>query len=493
MKKLATFAMVMGVLVLGTGSVRAQSLADFERYFVDKTMRIDYYHTGDANEEFVSVDRIYQQGIWAGSRKKLIDTFNNGRYYAKMYDAESGTLLFSKGFDSYFGEYQTTGAASEGIKHTYHETALLPYPRQKIRFVLEARKKDGALTPIHDQTIDPSDFSIARESLVSGVEVTNLLQNGDPHGKVDIAIIAEGYTAEEKEKFQKDLKKFTEVFFRYEPYASQKANFNMYGVFKPSLESGCDEPSHGIFKQTALGVTFDSLGSERYLLTEDNRSLRDIAAHVPYDALYIMVNHDRYGGGGIYNFYCTFTTDNQWYEYLFIHEFGHAFGGLADEYYTSSVAYSEFYPQGQEPNEPNITALLNPDALKWKALATPGTAIPTPWEKAGFDEISVKYQAVREEMNGEIAQLKREGAPEKEVEAAEKRSEQMSRKNAKEVDHYLAGSDFVGQVGAFQGAGYASEGFYRPMLDCMMFTRGAKPFCQVCQNALSRAIEHYLE
>ncbi|MBE3129703.1 MAG: peptidase M64, partial [Acidobacteria bacterium] len=257
--------------------------------------------------------------------------------------------------------------------------------------------------------------------------------------------------------------------------------------------SGCDEPSHGSFKATALGATFDSLGSERYLLTEDNKSLRDIAAHVPYDALYIMVNHKRYGGGGIYNLYCTFTTDNQWYEYLFLHEFGHSFAGLADEYYTSEVAYNEFYPRGVEPAEPNITALLEPGRLKWKNLTSPGVEIPTRWEKADFDAMDNAYQKIRGEINAKIAKLKREGADAAEVARVEEESERLSREHADKVDAFLRASKYWGKVGAFEGAGYAAQGLYRPQLDCLMFTKGTKPFCKVCEAAVVRTILNYTD
>ena len=150
------------------------------------------------------------------------------------------------------------------------------------------------------------------------------------------------------------------------------------------------------------------MGSERYILTEDNKAVRDLAAHVPYDAIYIMVNHARYGGGGIYNFFCTFTTDNQFRDYLFLHEFGHSFSGLADEYYTSDVQYNDFYPVGLEPLEPNITALSDPQNIKWKEFETPGIEIPSNWEKAKYDSMDYKWQAERRELNKKIAELKRE-------------------------------------------------------------------------------------
>ncbi len=480
----------------GQTSVQASStgsLADFDTRFEDATLRIDYYHTGDATSEIITLDRLYRQGIWSGSRIHLIDPFDNGRYYAELHDLETGATVFSRGFDSYFGEYRTTRAASNGIQRTYHESVLVPFPRNSVRFVLKARDDHNRLRPIFETVIDPADYTIVTAPPPGEVEVIPVVDNGDPHGKVDIAILAEGYTRKERDKFEKDLARFADVFFSQEPYASLKSAFNLRGLFVASRESGCDEPRRGIYRDTALGVTFDSLGLERYLLTEDNRAMRDVAAHAPYDALYIMVNSDRYGGGGIYNLYCTFTADNQWYDYLYVHEFGHAFGGLADEYYSSNVAYDTFYPPGVEPTEPNITALLDPAHVKWAALLTPGIEIPTPWEKDGFDALAAKYRAQREKMTAKLKELEEKGAPRHQIDRLKRRMERASRKNAREMQRYLRKSRYWGQVGAFEGAGYASTGLYRPMVDCVMFTRGLKPFCRVCDQALRAVIEHYLE
>lgn len=475
------------------GCAQAQKGPSFDAWFVDKTLRVDYFHAGNAAEETISVDQLFDQGVWAGSRTHLIDPFNFGRYLVKVYDAATGALIFSKGFDSYFGEYKTSGPALEGVRRTYHESALLPFPRKPVRFTVEAKDRQNAYRVLFSQVLDPAAVTVVRERLVPGVKVFEVLKSGPPSRKVDVAIVAEGYTAEEEGKLKADLDRFAAVLFNFEPYRSHKDKFNLYGVFKPSAQSGCDEPSHGSFRSTALGATFDSLGSERYLLTEDNRSLRDIAAHAPYDALTIMVNHKRYGGGGIYNLYCTFTTDNQWYEYLFLHEFGHSFAGLGDEYYTSEVAYNEFYPRGVEPAEPNITALLEPGRLKWKSLVSRGTEVPTLWEKAEFDRMDNAYQKVRGEVNAKIAKMKREGAAAAEVARVEEESERLSREHADKVDAFLRASKYWGQVGAFEGAGYAAEGLFRPQLDCLMFTKGTKPFCKVCEAAVVRTILFYAD
>jgi hypothetical protein len=466
----------------------------FDGYFTDQTMRIDYHHTGDATTEIVSIDRIYEYGTWAGSVQNLVDSLNYGAYYHKIYDAASGELIYSRGFDSYFKEYQVSSKAGAGVVKTFHESAIIPSPRAKIIFALDKRQKEGQLEEVFRTEIDPEDVQIIRgEAADPSVLVVKSLSSGNPHVKADIAIIAEGYTAQEEQKFRDDLARFTETFFKQDPCKSYKNRFNIYGVFKPSLESGIDEPRHGSFHRTAVSATFNSMGSERYVLTEDNKALRDIARHVPYDALYIMINHHRYGGGGIYNFYCTFTAHNQWSEYLMVHEFGHSFFGLADEYYTSDVAYSDFYPAGYEPAEPNITAALDPDNLKWKHLLTPGIDIPTPWEKAAYDEMSLTWQKERRELNDRIAGLRRRGAPEAEVKEVEALYDRRDREVAMKINKYLNNSKYAGQVGLLQGAGYASTGLYRSMTDCIMFTKAQKNFCRVCQDAMVKVIEWYSE
>jgi hypothetical protein len=334
---------------------------------------------------------------------------------------------------------------------------------------------------------------IVRETPSAGVLAVEQLKSGAPADKVDLVILGEGYTAAEEGKFRADLARFTATLFSLEPYQSLRDRFNVTGLLKPSAESGCDEPSFGSFKRTALGASFDSFGSERYLLTDDNRAWRDVAGCVPYDAVMIMVNSPRYGGGGIYNLYCTFTSDNQWAQYLILHEFGHSFSGLADEYYTSAVAYNEFYPAGVEPLEPNITALLDPQDLKWKELLTKRTAVPTPWEKEPYERMDRAYQKRRQEMNERIAAAKRGGAPQDEIDALQARSEEMSRLNGLETDAFFKRSRFNGKVGAFEGAGYAAKGLFRPMLDCIMFSRGVRPYCRVCRAAVEAAIRHYGE
>lgn len=491
MKKLGLALFLISLL---TSPAISQDIEMFNNYFIDETMRIDYYHIGNAAEEFITVDQIYKYGIWAGSRIHLIDDLNLGRYCVKIYDAASNQLIYSKGFDSYFGEYKTSTEGIEGIKKTFQESAIIPYPKNKIIFSMERRDQKQMLFEFFRKEINPDDIMIIRDEVKNKqVKVYNADSNGDPHKRVDVVILGEGYTLDEKNKFEKDLKYFTDVFFAMEPYKSNADKFNIHGVFKPSEDSGIDEPPANLFKNTVLNCTFSSMGSERYILTEDNKAVRDLAAHVPYDAIYIMVNHARYGGGGIYNFFCTFTTDNQFKDYLFVHEFGHSFAGLADEYYTSEVQYTDFYPSGLEPLEPNISALINPANIKWKELLSHGIEIPTPWEKVKYDSMDYKWQAERRAMNKKIAELKRNKASLEVIQASENEYARKDRDHSQLVNSYLKKNLHYGKVGAFEGAGYVAIGMYRPMLDCIMFSKGSMPFCKVCEAHILKVIEQYTE
>ncbi len=483
--------LILPGFLLILSSCNSQTDTIFDTYFTNGTMRIDYFHTGDATSEIVEIDKVYQYDSWGGSLVNLLDSLYLGTYYYKIYDKATETLIYSRGFDSYFKEYQVTTPAINGVPKEYHESAIIPFPRSTIVFSLEKRDKSGQFHEVFRSEIDPESAQPGPSD--SDVRIYTSLENGDPKIKADVVIIGEGYTAEEDQKFQDDLAHFTEVFFQAEPCKSHKKSFNIRGVLKPSIDSGVDEPRIGIDKNTAVNASFNALGSARYLLTEDNKSLRDIAGHVSYDALYIMVNSSRYGGGGIYNFYCVFTSDNSASDYLMVHEFGHSFFGLADEYYASSTAYTDFYPAGFEPNEANITALLDPENIKWKHLVSEGLSIPTPWGKTAYDSLEMARQTERTKMNNEIATLRKNEAPEEEIEVVRVRFNEESSQRSAAITGYIENSELLGKVGAFEGAGYASTGLYRPSLNCIMFSTRADYFCPVCQDAMIKVIEYYSE
>jgi hypothetical protein len=266
------------------------------------------------------------------------------------------------------------------------------------------------------------------------------------------------------------------ALFGHEPFKSRRTDFNVWGLCPPSAESGVSRPSTGIYRRTPVGASYDAFRTERYVLTFDNRALRDVASWAPYEFLTILVNSDTYGGGGIFGLFSTVAINNDWADYLFVHEFGHHFAALADEYYGSPVAY-EPITDVVEPWEPNVTALLDPAQLKWRDLVASGTPIPTPWPKDEFDREQRGYQALRKKMRDERR-------PESEMSA-------LFRKDQALTTRLLGSAEYAGKVGAFRGANYDSRAFYRPQLDCVMFTRDAVPFCRVCERAIGTVIDLY--
>ncbi len=467
------------------------SAGTFDLDFEDATLRVDFYQYGDAETEHIAIDRLIRQGPWAGPVDILIDPQQYGRYVARITDAESGETLVELDFDSLFGEYRTTEKATQGAVRVYHETVLLPFPRQPVRLSLSRRTLQGEETVLTEMEIDPDSVAIAEEAPRAGATVVEEHIAGEPATSLDIAIIGEGYTIDQIDVFRADLARFTELLLTQDPYAGRRAQISVRGVVLPSTDEGCDQPTRGIWRSTAVGASFNALGSPRYLLTEANRDLRDIAANVPYDTLVIMVNQNRYGGGGIYNRFCVFTAHGPFAGYLFLHEFGHSFGGLADEYYTSSTAYNDFYPEGVEPIQPNITAATDREDLKWADLVAPETPIPTPWDKARFDAADLAYQQERREIDQAIAWAARADVFSFELDALGEAAENHALRRVAAVDEAMISSGLMNVIGAFEGAGYVSEGLYRPAIDCLMFSRGVKPLCGVCARAVDHRIDFY--
>jgi hypothetical protein len=467
---------------------------NFDKYFENNTMRIDYYHTGDADEEFISIDQIYKQNIWAGTVTNLIDPFNLGKYFLKVFDKADSVLIYSRGFSTYFGEYQTTPQAKAGIKKTFHESFLLPYPNKPVQIVLETRKRNNDLIPIYKMNIDPEDYHINTEAIIKKDSIYKLIENGEPHHCVDLVLLGEGYTAGEIEKFKSDLRKYSNILFSIEPFKSNSSKFNITGILSFSMQSGADEPTFGKYKNTVLNATFNSLDSPRYLLTADNKKIRNIASQAPYDLAYIMVNIERYGGGGIYNTLGLFTASEvKWNDYVFLHEFGHFFAALGDEYYTSSVAYDEFYPRGVEPLEANLTALLDPDNVKWKSCLSPGIKVPTEWGKAKFDSMHTTIDKLTSKRNELIDSLKNCRAPQSEISRYTNTYNDRINDIRGQIDDFISNHPLRGKIGVFEGAGYSAEGLYRPTVNSIMhkFDEKDRSYYKVNEAHLQKMINYY--
>lgn len=439
-----------------------------------RTLRVDYVHTGNAKQELFSLDQVVLEPLpWAGNPEHPVDDSNLGKYRFRVLDKASGKLVYSRGFCSIFGEWESTEEAAKANR-SFGESLRFPAPAAPVRVVLEKRDAKNAFAELWNFELDPKDMFINPAKPASAGALIPLQKMGDPAHKVDFLILGDGYTAGERAKFEKDARRFMEMLFKEEPYKSRRKDFNVWGLCPPSRESGISRPSTGQHRRSPLGCTYDAFGSERYVLTFDNRAFRDLVSQAPYDVVEILVNNRTYGGGGIFGLYGTVASDNAFSPYIFVHEFGHHFAGLADEYYTSDVAYQ---PSAErlEPWEPNATA--NAAQPKWAKLLSPGIPLPTPWKKAEFEKLSYALQEKRRE-------IRKQNQPESVMEA-------HFRQEAEEETPLLNQDTWSGKVGAFEGANYEAKGYFRAQTDCIMFTRNKVPFCAACQAAITRVIDLY--
>lgn len=418
---------VLAVILLST-SVFAQ--IKFDDYFIDKTLRMDFYHTGNAATENISFDKLIEEGQWSGSKINLVDKFEYGYYVLRVTDSASGNLIYSRGFSTLYQEWQTT-EESKKIIRTFPGSVSMPFPKNKIMVEIFRKDKRNNLEKKFEYEVDPNDYFIIKEK-IKPYSNFKVHYSGEPSKKLDIVLIPDGYTKDEIEKFKNDCERFASYLFEYSPFKENENKINIWGVDAPSIESGTDIPAKDIWKETILNSRFYTFDSERYLMTSDYFSVKDVAANAPYDQIYIIVNTDKYGGGSIYNFYSATAADNKLSKQIFVHEFGHGFAGLADEYADDST-YLDYYPLDVEPWEANITTLVNFES-KWKNLIDKDTPVPTPKE-----------------------------------------------------------DKFKNKIGVFEGGGYVNKGVYRPTMNSIMNSFSSNEFNEVCKNAIQKLIDFYSE
>lgn len=404
---------------------------DFDTYFNSYSLRIDYAHVGTSESDNFYVENIIQEPYYGGSKTKLIDPFNYGMFKVEVYDKESDILIYSRTYSSLFGEWQTTEEANR-MQRSFPETVTVPYPKKDVTIKFFSRNDENEFVHKTSFDVDPSDILISKEQRAD-LPSFDILINGEPENKVDIVIVPDGYTMEELDKFQEDAKRIAGHLFNASPYKENVDRFNVRGVLAPSRDSGPDIPGEDVWKNTAAHSSFYTFGVERYMTTPDLQAVSDIAANVPYDQIVILVNTQKYGGGGIYNFYTLTASNNSEEEYLMVHEFSHTFAFLADEYYSSEVAYVEWYKLDLEPLEPNITTLVDFES-KWKDMLDTDTPVPTPVEK--------QYEST---------------------------------------------------VGVYEGGGYTAKGVYRPWQACQMNVIANDALCPVCRRAIEKMIDLYAE
>jgi hypothetical protein len=478
----ATAARAASILVLAASAAAlpaaaAEQASAYDTHFTSATMRLDLSHTGGPAGEVVSLDRVVADGPWPGSRTRLVDDTNLGAYLVEVIDPATNRPIYTRGYSSMYGEWETTPEAKRAAR-TLQETLRFPWPKHEVQVVLKRRDKQNLFREVWTTSIDPASADVNPAVRTHEGKVWAVFENGPPAQKVDLLVLGDGYAAGQMEKVHADVKRMIDVLFAEEPFKSRKADFNVRAIDLPTAEPGILRPQSKIFRRTPLGTQYNVFGSERYVLTYDQRALKDIASAAPYDFIEILVNDAQYGGGGIFGEQATASVDTAFANYVFVHEFGHHFAALADEYYTSAVAYeTEGGSEHIEPWEPNVTALRDPARLKWRDLVEAGTPLPTPWEKETFETESRKAQAERR-------RLLQSGAPPSAI-------DDLFRKEKVIESKLLSTMKFSGKVGAFEGASYEPKGLYRPAADCIMFTRDEVGFCAVCRRALSRVIDLY--
>lgn len=425
-----SFLFVFIILTLNI-NLTLYSQVDFGKYFRNGALRIDYFHGGTNNSEFFILDELIEEEYWAGNKKNLLIPFDYGKYQVQVKEINEDITIYSYNYSTLFSEWQTIDEA-KNISKVFHETVLIPYPKNKVLVEFYSRDSLNKLNLKFQLNIEPNDPYIIKEKKDRFTSIP-VLENGSFENKVDIVIIPEGYTYQDSIKLINDVGRFKEYLFNTSPFKENQEKFNINLVFSWSEERGTDIPPKNIWKNTVVNSRFYTFYLDRYLMTSDNKTLRNIASNVPYDQIYILVNTDKYGGGAIYNHYAVCVSDNIYSEYIFTHEFGHSFAFLADEYYNSEVAYDNFYRYDIEPLEPNITTLIDFES-KWKNMIEGDIPIPTQGTK-----------------------------------------------------------EYLNKVGVFEGGGYSAKGIYRPQLDCTMKSISVDNFCEVCKSAIIKMINYFSE
>ena len=409
---------------------KAASAQVFDDYFEDKTLRIDYIFSGNSSSQAISLDQLNQSPRWYGKRSNLseVPVEGNGAIIVREHSKEN--IIYKNSFSTLFQEWLTTDEAKTTIK-AFENVFLVPMPKDTVDITVELRNNRREVVASMTHVVNPKDILI-RHIGEHKTPYETMLQAADTTRCINIAFVAEGYTREEMPIYIEDVKKSIDALFSHEPFKSRKEVFNIIAVEPASEESGTSVPRKGIWKRTALGSHFDTFYTERYLTTLHLKRLHDVLAGLPYEHIIVLVNTEVYGGGGILNSYNLSAAHHAKTLPVVVHEFGHSFAGLADEYAYDNEPIP-MYPADIEPWEPNITTLKDFHG-KWEQMISKKTPVPTPADKKYADT-----------------------------------------------------------VGVYEGAGYSLNGVYRPMQDCRMRTNENPTFCPVCQKAINNLIDFYVK
>lgn len=404
----------------------------FDEHFIDKTLRIDYIFSGDNKSQTVALDQLNQLPRWAGRKNNLSNLLRKGNGQIKVTEINSGKCLYIDSFSTLFQEWQIT-AEAKTVRKSFENSFLVPFPKQKVYIEISLRDKSGIYLSAIKHLVDPNDILIKKKGLKNIPNYIPVHKGLSTSHQINVVILAEGYKASEMDKFRKHAAITCQQIFAHSPFNKLQDKFNFYAVETISKDSGVSVPRTGVWKETAFHSHFDTFYSDRYLTTSNIKDIHDAIAGIPYANIIILANTEVYGGGGIFNAYTLTTTGHPEFKPVVVHEFGHSFAGLADEYYYEGDVLNSTYPHSLEPWEPNITTLID-FSSKWKGLLQSGTPIPTLLNE------SSKYP-----------------------------------------------------IGVYEGAGYSAKGIYRPAIDCRMKTNTCKDFCPACQSAIEELVKFYTE
>ena len=433
------------IAALSAISSAAMSADDFSENFCDSTLRVDYVFGGGPGGVKVMLEGQSKQAGWAGRLSGLDKVPVAGNGTVIVTDAQSGDTIYSNSFSSLFQEWIYTPEAKEKDM-SFQNSFLVPLPKKAADITVSLRnnrhEEIGRLT----HRYRPDDELVALRGN-NPMPHKYIHKGGDVGKAIDIAILAEGYRQEEMDTFLDRASVIANEILSYEPFASNKDKFNVVAVMTPSKESGVSVPLKNQWRDTAFGSHFSTFYSSRYLTTPNVWRLHQMLEGIPYEHILVLVNTDEYGGGGIFNSYQIATADHELTLPVAVHEFGHSFAGLADEYFYTEEE-DNTYPLDIEPWEQNITTLVDFDS-KWKDLLTPGVQIPTPWiDKGGTREERMK-RAATEDRSGDVT------------------------------------------IGVYEGGGYKAKGVYRPVETCRMRDNFNPSFCPVCEEAVRKVINFY--
>ena len=431
-------------LLLALPGLRAQA---FDDDFEDATLRLDYVFCGDNAHQAIYFQQALKTSAWAGRRNNLSAPLLEGNGQIRVLDPETGACLYANSFSTLFQEWRVEEEATR-VQKAFENCFQVPFPKRPVDievFLLDTHRNRSSYLK---HRIDPTDILI-RKVADNGYSSTVVWQGGSLAETIDIVVVSDGYTASEKAKFYRDAEHVATALFRHEPFASYRNKFSIRAVFAPSLDSGPSVPRKGDWKRTVADSHFDTFYSDRYLTTSAQQKVYDLIGTVPFEHIVVMVNTDIYGGGGIYNSLTIMNSDHPTFNAVMVHEFGHAFGGLADEYAYGQQVETP-YPSDTEPWEPNITT-LHDFAAKWQDMLPKGTPIPTEPDELDRTNVRRLWPTFTQEQK-DMLNLK---------------------------------------LGVYEGAGYQMQGVYRPVQECRMRINECEEFCPVCTRAIVRMIEYY--